>query len=71
MAKISSKIKDRNILTVGDTEGFLKNGGMIRFFNKKDKIKLQVNLEAVKAKGLLVSSKLLRLVEIYEPQKNN
>jgi YfiR/HmsC-like len=49
----------------------MEQGGMVRFFTKDDRIKLQVNLGAAKNANLDISSKLLRLVDIYPPQKNN
>jgi len=64
-------LKGKNILTVSDADAFLKQGGMIRFFTKDDKIQLQINPEAVKAADLTISSKLLRLAEIIVPKKNN
>jgi hypothetical protein len=68
--QIIAKLKGRNILTVSDAPDFLFQGGMIRFFTNLDKIKLQVNLEETKTANLVISSKLLRLVEIFVPQKN-
>lgn len=68
--QIIAKLKGRNILTVSDAPDFLLQGGMIRFFTKQDKIKLQVNLEETKTANLIISSKLLRLVEIFVQQKN-
>jgi hypothetical protein len=70
-AEAITKLSGRNILTVSDAPDFLEQGGMVRFYTKQDKIKLQVNLEAVKAANLVISSKLLRLVEIFTSQKNN
>ncbi|WP_276501778.1 YfiR family protein [Terrimonas pollutisoli] len=64
--QIIEKVKDRNILTVSDAPDFMQQGGMIRFFTKQDKIKLQVNLEATKMASLVMSSKLLRLVEVVK-----
>ena len=68
---IITRLKERNILTVSDAPDFLQQGGMIRFFTKQDKIKLQVNLEATKTANLVISSKLLRLVEIFTPKENS
>ena len=68
--QIIVKLKGRNILTVSDAPDFLLQGGMIRFFTKQDKIKLQVNLEETKTANLVISSKLLRLVDLFVPQKN-
>jgi hypothetical protein len=37
---------------------------MIRLFNEKNKIRMGINLEAVKAANLTISSKLLRVAEL-------
>ncbi len=57
--------KGRKILTVCDAPNFLQQGGMIRFYTKNNKIQLQINLDVVKAANLSISSKLLRLADIY------
>ena len=62
--QIFSGLKARKILTVGDTEGFAQRGGMVRFINEKSKIRLRINIEAAKAAGLTISSKLLRAAEL-------
>jgi len=69
--QVVEALRGRNILTVSDAIDFLKGGGMVRFFTKSDKIKLQVNLEASKAANLVLSSKLLRLADLFDPSKNN
>ncbi len=61
-------VKDKSVLTVSDASDFLDYGGMIRFLTRQGKLKLQVNLEAVKTANLEISSKLLRLVEIFTPK---
>jgi hypothetical protein len=60
-------IKSRSVLTVSDGPNFMKQGGMVRFFTRKNKIQFQVNTELTKAANLSISSKLLRLAEIYVP----
>ena len=67
--EIISQLKDRNILTVSDADGFAKSGVMIRFFKEKSKIRLRINIEAAKTAELSISSKLLRLAEIVSPGK--
>ena len=63
--RILAALKGRPILTVGDFEDFAVRGGMIRFLkNSDDKIAIQVNLDAAKAAGLNISSKLLRVAEV-------
>jgi hypothetical protein len=64
-------LKGRNILTVGDAPDFSREGGMIRFFKRDNKIKLQINPDASKAASLVLSSKLLRLADIFTPKENN
>lgn len=59
-------LKGKNILTVGDAGNFTKVGGMIRFKNQDNKIRLQINLNQVKQTDIVISSKLLRLSEIVE-----
>lgn len=66
--QVITTLKGRNILTVSDAPDFLQHGGMIRFFTRQGKLKLQVNLETAKAANLVISSKLLRLVEIFTPK---
>lgn len=64
LGQIFSRLQGRNILTVGDTAGFALDGGIIQFATEKNKIRLKINLEAAKAAGLTISSKLLRPAEI-------
>ena len=59
-----AQLKGRSILTVGDQESFGRQGGMIRFVTANNRIRLRVNIEAIKAAGLAISSKLLRVAEI-------
>jgi hypothetical protein len=63
---ILEELKGKNVLTVSDGSTFASQGGMIRFVNDSNKIKLQINLNAVKASNITISSKLLRLSEIVE-----
>jgi len=67
MGVVLAGLKNRNILTVGDMEGFIKNGGIIRFSKEGNKIHLRINLEAAKRVRLSISSKVLRLAEIARP----
>jgi hypothetical protein len=71
MEQVVESLKGRNILTVSDAPDFSEQGGMIRLFARDNKIKFQINLEASKAASLTLSSKLLRLADIYVPPKNS
>ena len=63
---ILAALKGRNVLTVGDFEGFTRRGGMIRFVTVGNKIRMRVNLAAAQAAQLTISSKLLRPAQIVE-----
>lgn len=64
LEQVIASLKGRSILTVSDDNDFIKQGGMIRFIKKDNKIQFQINPESAKEADLIVSSKLLRLAEI-------
>ena len=66
---ILAKLAGRSILTVSDMDGFTSQGGMVRYLTSTNGVQLEVNLEAVKAAKLLMSSKLLRTAEIVSTKK--
>jgi hypothetical protein len=57
-------LKGRSVLTVSDVTDFTRQGGMVRFFNENNKIRIRINLEATRSANLTISSKLLRLAEV-------
>lgn len=67
LPQVPEILKGKDILTISDAPDFLKQGGMILFFNRSNKIQFQINLDAVKKTKLDISSKLLRLAEIFVP----
>ena len=67
--RILESLHQRGVLTVGESEGFLTRGGIIRFVLEQNKVRFDVNLEAAESSGLKLSSKLLRLARtVYAPQ---
>ena len=62
--QILANFKGRPVLTVSDIENFTDLGGMIQFFTERNNIRMRINLDAVKASNLRVSSKLLRVSEV-------
>ena len=64
---ILATLRGRSILTVGDMEGFGRNGGMIRFVTENNRIRFRINVDAAEAAHLVISSKLLRLAEASAP----
>lgn len=50
-----------SVLTVSELDHFDETGGMINFIIENDQVHFQINNEAAKKAGLIISSKLLRL----------
>jgi hypothetical protein len=61
LAGVLARVKDAPILTVGDTEGFLRAGGIINFVLEGSKVRFLIDPEAAEESGLRISSKLMRL----------
>lgn len=60
---ILAKLQGRSILTVSDMNNFAATGGMVHFLTQSNKIHLQINLDALKAAKLTMSSKVLRAAD--------
>jgi hypothetical protein len=59
--QILKALKGSPILTVGETDGFLESGGIIRFVKEKEKVRFEINNKAARKIKLTIRSKLLRL----------
>jgi hypothetical protein len=71
--KALALLRGRSVLTVGDTDTFTQQGGMVRFATESGKIRLKVsvaNVEADKASELKPSSKILSPANIVPPGKD-
>jgi YfiR/HmsC-like len=58
-----SELKGKPVLTVGETEHFVLDGGMIGFSLDENKIRFAINLQAAGKAKLKISSKLLSLAK--------
>lgn len=70
-AKILETLRERTVLTVGESDGFGQLGGMINFTLMGGQVKIETNPEAAAGVGLKVSSKLLaasRTVKTESPR---
>lgn len=61
-------LKSLPILSVSETEGFTRSGGMINFVMEGKKVRFEINDPAATAAGLKISSKLLNLAKRPEPK---
>jgi len=60
---ILRKLADVPVLTVGDSEGFLRSGGVVCLKRMGDKVRFDINLDAARRAGLKISSHVLRLAD--------
>jgi hypothetical protein len=67
---VLDRLRGRSILTVSDMDGFTQRGGMIRFVMENNKVRLRINVRAVKEAHLTISSKLLRPAEIVSMRRS-
>jgi hypothetical protein len=64
LESVVASLDRRATLTVSDIEGAARRGAMIRMMTVNGRIRLRVNIDAVRAAHLTVSSNLLRSAEV-------
>ena len=62
-AAIVASVQQSSVLTVGESEHFAQEGGMIGFVLEDNKIRFEINLEAAQKANLKISSRLLALAK--------
>jgi uncharacterized protein DUF4154 len=62
----TSDVKNTGVLTVGESNGFASDGGVVDFKLENSKVRIEVNLDAAQRAGLRFSSKLLNLSTIVK-----
>ncbi len=67
---ILAKFKGKPILTISDTETFIRAGGMVRFGTEAGKVRLWINIDEAKANGVTISSKIVRLATLVTRERN-
>jgi len=61
---ITEKIADQQILTVGDSKGFARQGVCLNFFIEGEHLRFEINRKAIEQQDIYVSSQLLKLGKI-------
>jgi hypothetical protein len=56
-------VQGGNVLTVGESEGFIAGGGVVEFRVEESKVRMEISEAAAKRAGLRISSKLLSLAQ--------
>lgn len=64
LSGILSLTQEKPVLTVSDTNGFGEKGVRINFFIEQNKIRFEINKDAVQKSGLQISYLLLNLAKI-------
>jgi len=64
LERIFARTRGMKLLTVGETEGFASKGGMIGFVIRDNKIRCEINTNAVERSDLKISPKLLKVASI-------
>ena len=62
-AALLEAARDVDVLTIGETAAFLREGGTVRLFRDGDRLRLQVNTRSADRAGLRISARLLRIVD--------
>lgn len=57
------KLKERSVLTVGESDDFVEEGGVINLARRDRKVRLDVNLNSARQVRLKVNSKLLAVAD--------
>jgi hypothetical protein len=67
LVQLLGKRAIEGVLTVGESDEFIRRGGVINFKIKEGKVRFQVNQQAAERAGLKISSQMLRLSIEIEP----
>ncbi|HWF39093.1 MAG TPA: YfiR family protein [Candidatus Acidoferrales bacterium] len=67
--QILDSLHNVSALTVGETDKFAEQGGMIQLVMEEDRIRFKINPTAASQAGIRISSKLLALAQIVSPAK--
>lgn len=67
------QLRNKSVLTVGDTESFPRDGGMVGLVRVGQQVRMQVNLDAVQRARLTISSRVLNLATVVHdpPEARN
>jgi hypothetical protein len=57
-------VKNKPILTVGETSDFCPSGGIVNLYNENNRVRFEIDVTAAEQAGLTISSELLKLAVI-------
>lgn len=65
-AIIFAALKNNHTLTIGDTERFVIEGGMVQFYRREGKIRLMIDPQTLAESGLKPSSHLMGIAQLVK-----
>jgi hypothetical protein len=68
---ILAKLGDSATATVGETDDFAKQGGIINFYLDNNKVRFEINADAGQRKGLKISSQMLKRARIVTTESRS
>lgn len=66
LGELDVALRGVSVLTVGESEAFVRHGGIIRFVLEGDKLRFQINMEGADRAGLKISSQLQKLAQTVQ-----
>jgi hypothetical protein len=63
------RLRGSSVLTVGETEGFLRLGGIVNFTLEENKVRFEINVDAAERARLKISSKLLSVAKVVRDKQ--
>ena len=60
---IANTLTGKNVLLVGESQGFIQHGGMINFISRDNTVRFEINLDAINRTQLVIPSKVLRIAD--------
>ncbi len=64
--EVIERLRNRGVLTVGETDSFAKQRGMVGLVKKGNQIQIQINLEAARDAGIKISSRLMSVATLID-----
>ena len=66
LASVLAALPREGVLTVGDSDAFARQGGVIGFIIERGKVRLEINRAAARAANLRIRAQLLEVARLVE-----
>lgn len=68
MAQAARRYAGHPVLTIGETDGFARRGGILNFVQVDEAVRFEVNLAAAERAGLRISSRVSKMAILVRPE---